>query len=73
MSPIRDAILRGKVRIQVIDMIQQIKDSREVDEMFLIRVVLLILGTMLVPTSGDYVNIEYISVLSDVARISRRN
>ena len=73
VSPVRDAILGGKVRIQVVDLIQQIKDSTEADEMFIIRVVLLILGTVLVPKSGEYVHVEYVSVLSDVTRISKRN
>ena len=41
--------------------------------MFIIRVVLLILGIVLVPTFGKYVHVEYVSILSDVTRISRRN
>ena len=41
--------------------------------MFVIQVVLLILGTMLVPTSGEFVNVDYISVLTDVRRICKRN
>ena len=62
-----------KLRIQIVDLIQHIKDSTEADEMFIIRVVLLILDTVLVPTSSEYVHVEYVSVLSDVTRISRRN
>ena len=41
--------------------------------MFVIRVMLLILGTVLVSTSGEFVNDEYISVLSVVRRIQKRN
>ena len=68
VSPIRDAIFGGNVRIQVADLIKQIKASKEANDMFVIQVVLLILGTVLVLASG-----EYVSVLSYVRRIYKRN
>ena len=40
--------------------------------MFVVRVVLLILGTVLVPTSDISVNVKYISVLANVRRIPKR-
>ena len=41
--------------------------------MFLIWVILLILGTVLVLISSEFVNIDYISMLTDVQRICKRN
>ena len=73
VSPIRDAILGGRLRIYVGGLIKQIKASKDADDMFVILVVLLILGTVLVSTSGEYVSQEYVSVLSDVRRICKRS
>ena len=75
VSPIRDAMLGGggELRIQVGDLIKKIKASKEADDIFVIPVVLLIQGTVPVPTSGANVNVKYVSVLSDVRRIYKRN
>ena len=73
VSPIREAILGGNFRIHVVNLVKQIKDSKDTDDLFVIRVVLLTLGTVLVPTSGEFVNQEYISVLLDVRKIGKRN
>ena len=55
------------------DLIKQIKASKEVDDIFVIRVVLLMLGIVLVLIFGEFVNVEYIRVLTDLQRICKRN
>ena len=60
------------MRIQVINLITKIKASKDADEIFVIWVVLLILYIILLPTSSEFVNVEYMSVLSDVRRIPKK-
>ena len=72
VNPFKDVISGSKVRILVVDLINQIKMSKDADEIFVIRVILLILCTILVLTTGEFVIVEYINKLSDVKNVRKK-
>ncbi|PON34966.1 hypothetical protein TorRG33x02_352440 [Trema orientale] len=72
-NPFWDEIVGAYGRIVLSELVIDLQKSKEADELFVIRFILLVIGTVLWPTSGVYVNTNYISLLSNVKRISKKN
>ncbi|POO00521.1 Ulp1 protease family, C-terminal catalytic domain containing protein [Trema orientale] len=72
-NPFRDEIVGADGRIVLSDLVIDLQKSKEADKLFVIRFLLLVIETVLWPTSGVYVNTNYVSLLSDVKRIPKKN
>ncbi|PON46224.1 High mobility group box domain containing protein [Parasponia andersonii] len=73
LNPFREELIGDTGRITLAELVVELEKSEESDELFIIRFILVVIGSILMVTSISFVNIDYISILSIVKRIKRRN
>ncbi|PON95059.1 Ulp1 protease family, C-terminal catalytic domain containing protein [Trema orientale] len=59
----RDEIVEADGRILLSGLVLDLQNSKEADELFVIRFILLVIWTILCPTSGVHVNTNYVSLI----------
>ena len=72
-NPIRGVLLQKKSRLAVDDLVSQLVGTKGTDKMFVRCFCLLVIGTVLFPTSATFVNQLFIHMVSAVSSISEKN
>lgn len=65
ISSLKDAVVGENMRLSLTKMEKRLKESQDVDDLFVIRFVLVVIGTILCPTSGIHISTGYFHSLYD--------
>lgn len=72
-NPIRRALLEEKNRLIVDDLMAQVVGMKASEEMFVMHLFLLALGTILCQTSGTHINQLFIPLVCDIRSLFKKN
>ncbi|PON55629.1 hypothetical protein PanWU01x14_186970 [Parasponia andersonii] len=73
ISDLKDAFIRDKLRISMADLEEQLEESQDTDELFIARIALVAIGTVLCPLSGMHLSSSYLYAVSDTRNLGIKN
>lgn len=73
ISDLKDAIIGDKLRISMADLEEQLEESQDADELFIVRFALVAIGTVLCPPSWVHLSSSYLYAISDKRNLRKKN
>ena len=72
-SSLSSALLGSNNHLRIRQFCNDLDEDKDVDELFVVRFVLVVIGMILCPPSRVYLKFSYVSLLNDASGIKKKN